>query len=30
MSWNNQVVSEKSRDIASRVVFAPQAPISIS
>jgi len=30
MSWNNQVISEESRNIASRVVSAPQAPISTS
>jgi len=30
MSWNDQVVFEKSRDIASRVISAPQAPISTS
>ena len=27
MSWNNQVISKKSRDIAFRVVFASQIPI---
>jgi len=30
MSWNNQVVSEKSRDIISRVVSAPQIFMSTS
>ena len=30
MSWNDQVISEESRNIASRVVSAPQAPISTS
>jgi len=28
MSWNDQIVSEKSRNIASGVVFAPQTSLS--
>ena len=30
MSWNNQIVSKKNRDIASGMASVPQAPISTS